>query len=98
MGEVRSPDGRTWTVRVERLILPRFRESRYDPSDEDHLVLLSYLAAPIFWFVLPLLLAIVQLPVAVVRAVFSSRRDVVASCSWPGELQLRFRTDAAHAR
>ena len=57
--------------------------------------MLSYLVAPIFWFVLPLLLAIVQLPLAMARAVFSSRRDVVASCSWPGELELRFRTDAA---
>jgi hypothetical protein len=48
--------------------------------------------APLFWFILPLFRAIVLLPIAAVRAVFSSTRWIEAVCRDPGEIKIVWKT------
>jgi hypothetical protein len=77
---VRSPDGRVWTVTVRRFRPPRFRQSDYEPDADDMLVFLvfAYAWAVVVWFVLPVLRALIELPVQFVRALFSARRWIEA--------------------
>ena len=97
---VRSPDGRTWEIGVGRFRPPRFRQSDYEPDAQDVLVVLEYAWAIVVWFVVPLLRALVELPVAFVRGLFSTRRwiearsdDLVAiTILWSAD-----RDDAEHA-
>jgi hypothetical protein len=48
--------------------------------------------APLFWFIFPLLRAIVLLPIAAARAVFSPTRWIEAVCRDPGEIKMLWRT------
>ena len=76
---VRSPDGRVWTISVSRFRAPKLRQSDYEPLADDNLVLaFEYLYAVVVWFVIPVAIAIVELPVTLVRSLFSSRRWVEA--------------------
>jgi hypothetical protein len=76
---VRSVDGRTWTIDAGRFRPPRWRESDYEPQADDLFFgIFEYAFAIVVWFVVPLLIAIVELPVAVVRSLVSSRRWVRA--------------------
>jgi hypothetical protein len=75
---VRSPDGRTWKVDVGRFRPPRFRQSDYEPEATDALVVLEYAWAIVVWFVVPLLRALVELPIAFVSGLFSERRWIEA--------------------
>lgn len=76
---VRSPDGREWRVTVRRIGWPQWRKSGYDPElEEPGFIVLGYLAAPFFWFVIPLVLVIAETPVALVRAIRSHRRWIDA--------------------
>ena len=78
-GSVRSVDGRTWTVSAGRFRPPRWRKSDYEPEASDlFFAIFEYLFAIVVWFVVPLLIAIVELPVALVRSLFSSRRWIRA--------------------
>jgi hypothetical protein len=90
---VRSSDGREWTVRVRRVRLPSWRHSSYEPE----LSVAEFVVAPIFWFVVPLLSAIVELPIALVRPLFSRVRWVEAECRWPSEIRIVWRTSRAQA-
>ncbi len=75
---VRSPDGRTWKIGVGRFRPPRFRQSDYEPEATDALVVLEYAWAIVVWFIVPLLRALVELPIAFVRGLFSKRRWIEA--------------------
>jgi hypothetical protein len=77
---VRSPDGRNWHVRVSRFRPPRFRQSDYEPGADDMLVVLvfEYAWALVVWFAVPVLRALIELPVQFVRALFSTRRWIEA--------------------
>jgi hypothetical protein len=76
---VRSPDGRIWQVSVGRFRPPRFRQSDYEPdADEPLLAVVEYAWAIVVWFVVPVLRALVELPVQFARAIFSSRRWIEA--------------------
>jgi hypothetical protein len=77
---VRSIDGRIWTIRAGRFRPPRWRHSDYEPDADDlFIAVFEYLYAIVAWFVIPLLIAIVELPVACARSLFSSRRWIDAS-------------------
>jgi hypothetical protein len=77
---VRSPDGRMWTISVSRFRAPKLRRSDFEPSqDADWFFLvLEYAYGILVWFVIPILIAIVELPVVFVRSLFSSRRWIEA--------------------
>ena len=75
---VRSPDGRNWDVHVARFRPPRFRQSDYEPEAHDLLVVLEYAWAIVVWFVVPVLRALVELPVAFAQGLFSTRRWIEA--------------------
>jgi hypothetical protein len=69
-----------WAVTVSRFRAPKWRESDYEPDhDADWLLLiLEHAYAIVVWFVVPTLVAIVELPVALARSLFSSRRWIEA--------------------
>ena len=97
-GTVTSPDGREWTITVHRIRWPHWRDSRYEPDDTTiSLYLLGLLAAPIFWFVIPLVVLVLEAPVAMVRGLGSDRRWIEARCIWPAEIVMRWETTQAHA-
>jgi hypothetical protein len=75
---VRSPDGRTWEIGIGRFRPPRFRQSDYEPEADDIVVVLEYAWAIVVWFIVPLARALVELPVAFVRGLFSKRRWIEA--------------------
>ena len=77
---VRSPDGRVWTITVSRFRAPKWRESDSQPHDDADwfLLILEWAYAIVVWFVVPFLVALVELPVAAVRSLFSSRRWIEA--------------------
>ena len=77
---VRSPDGRVWTITVSRFRAPKWRESDYepDPDSDWFFLILEYAYAIVVWFVVPVLVALVELPVAFARSLFSSRRWIEA--------------------
>jgi hypothetical protein len=81
---VRSPDGRVWTISVSRFRAPKLRQSDYEPhQDADWfldwvLVILEYAYAIVVWYVVPVLVALVELPIVFVRSLFSSRRWIEA--------------------
>ncbi len=93
----KSPDGREWHVSVSRIRLPSWHHSRYDPWEDD---LFGFIiGAPLFWFVLPLLWVLVQLPALLVWSTMSRVRWVYANSRWPAELTLIWKTTRhdAHA-
>jgi hypothetical protein len=80
---VRSPDGRVWTISASRFRAPKWRDSHYDPHVDDgtfdwFLVPFTWAWAVIVWFVVPALIALVALPVALLRSLFTSRRWIEA--------------------
>jgi hypothetical protein len=99
---VTSPDGREWTVSVRRVRLPKWAHSEYDPADDaaGDLVfgLFAYIVlAPLFWFVVPLARALIELPVALARPLVSSTRWVEAECGWPSAIRIVWRTSRRRA-
>jgi hypothetical protein len=92
---VKSPDGLEWSVRVSRVRFPGWPNSKYEPADDGPI---GYLVgAPLFWLVLPFLWVVVQLPVVVLRPLFSPIRWVEAESSWPSELKLIWKTRRGEA-
>lgn len=89
---VKSRDGREWTITINRLRLPRWRHSNYDPGDDTYGfldALFFYLVvAPVMWFVVPLLFLLVEFVIAVARAVFSETRWIYAVCTFPNEITI----------
>jgi hypothetical protein len=77
---VRSPDGRVWTITVSRFRAPKLRQSDFEPHDDGDWfwIVLDHAYGIVVWFVVPVLIAIAELPVAFVRGVFSSRRWIEA--------------------
>jgi hypothetical protein len=94
---VKSPDGREWTVYVARVRLPAWHHSRYDPWVENDGIVGYVVLGPLFWFVLPLVWLLVQLPIAVLRPVFSTTRWIEAVSPWPSEMKIIWRTTKADA-
>ena len=99
---VQSPDGREWEVRVTRLRLPSWHHSQYEPEDDARDLLsgaFAYLVlAPLLWFVLPLLRAIVLFSVALARSLFSSTRWIEAVCTDPAEIKMVWQTSRGAAQ
>jgi hypothetical protein len=79
---VRSPDGRDWEVSIQRVRLPSWRHSDYEPDSDDLLLGLAetIIVAPLLWFVIPLFRLLAELPVAIGRSFFSTTRWVEARC------------------
>jgi hypothetical protein len=96
---VTSPDGRDWEVDVQRLRLPSWRHSDYEPGSDDAFFGLveTIVVAPVLWFVVPLFRLLAELPVAVGRSFFSSTRWVEARCGTPGEICIVWRTSRRRA-
>jgi hypothetical protein len=99
---VTSPDGREWSVSVRRVRLPTWRHSEYDPADDADAdfvwALFAYVVlAPLLWFVLPLVRALVELPFSLARPLVSSARWVEAECRWPAEIRIVWRTSRPRA-
>jgi hypothetical protein len=95
-----SPDGREWEVSISRVRLPTWHHSKYEPEEQHLLLVMAFeylVLAPLFWFVLPLIRAIVLLPVAAVRSVFSSTRWIEAVCRNPAEIKILWKTQKATA-
>ena len=89
-----SPDGREWEVHVRRFRMPPWRDDLYEGEEEDHLVAIAwnFVAGLLFWFLVPLAIAIVEVPAAFVRSLFSEARWVEARCADPSELTILWRT------
>jgi hypothetical protein len=96
-----SPDGREWTVSVQRMRLPDWHHSNYDPWEDAHDFLSGAFAflvlAPLFWLILPLVRGVVLLPIAFVRSLFSGTRWIEAVCRDPGEIRIVWRTSRDEA-
>lgn len=94
-----SPDGRKWEVHVRRFRMPPWRDDLYDGEEEDHLLAIAWnvVAGLIFWFLVPLAIAVVEFPSAVARSLFSDTRWVEARCADPSELTILWRTVRARA-
>jgi hypothetical protein len=87
-------------VSVSRIRLPSWHHSTYEPDEDAYFVVMAveYLVlAPLLWFVFPLIRAVVLLPIAVVRSVFSSTRWIEAVCRDPGEIKILWRSHRASA-
>jgi hypothetical protein len=101
---VKAPDGRTWEVRAFRVRLPPWRtvDVSTDEDDSDLFSIVIFLvAAPFSLLLIPLAAALVELPVAVVRGLFSSTAWVEAASHYPREERVLWRTsrtDAAAVR
>ena len=97
----RSPDGRTWDVTVDRIHLPQFAASQFEPSDHASDVLsglIAYLVlAPFFWFIVPLLRAVASLPFALARPLFLTTRWVEAESRGHGPVVITWETTREHA-
>jgi hypothetical protein len=75
--------------------LPSWHHSTYEPDEDAYFVVMAFeylVLAPLLWFVFPLIRALVLLPIAVVRSVFSSTRWIEAVCRDPGEIKILWRT------
>jgi hypothetical protein len=96
---VRSPDGRDWELDVQRVRLPSWRHSDYEPDSEDVFFGLveTIVFAPVLWFVVPLFRLLAELPVAVGRSFFSSTLWVEARCQTPGDICIVWRTSRPRA-
>jgi hypothetical protein len=90
-----SPDGRKWEVSVHRVRLPGWHHSRFEPNEDADLLVLAFeylVLAPLFWFVFPLVRAVVLIPIALARTLVSSTRRVEAVCLDPAEIRILWRT------
>jgi hypothetical protein len=95
-----TPDGRTWDVSISRVRLPSWHHSDFEPGENGDLLVLAFaylVLAPLFWFVLPLVRAIVLVPLALIRSLFSSTRWIEAVCRDPAEIRIIWRTDRTTA-
>ena len=96
---MRSPDGREWEVRVRRLRPPPWRQQDWG-SDGDRDVpsgVISFGAAIVGGLIVPLLIALVEFPVALVRSAVSKDRWIEARCDWPAEIRIVWQTSRDHA-
>jgi hypothetical protein len=96
---VRSPDGRDWQVTVQRVRLPSWRHSDYEPESDDLLFGLveTLVVAPVLWFVVPVLRMLAELPLATGRSFLTSTRWVEARCQTPGQVRIVWRTSRRRA-
>lgn len=91
---VQSPDGREWEVRHHRLLLPPWRPIPYGVGADS---VFTMVIIGVFWtmaahVILPCICFLVELPVALVRSAFSSRRRVSAVCWWPRQIKIVWET------
>jgi hypothetical protein len=84
---IESADGRTWTVTIRRTSV---RWRHFDDGDE-------MVLWPITSVVLPMVVGVLELSAALVRAPFSRTRWVHARCAWPSELELVWETSRDRA-
>lgn len=81
---------------VSQFRFPSWHHCTYEPNDSTgNLVVLAVeylMLAPLFWFIFPLIRAIVSLPLALVRSVLSSTRWIEAVCQEPAEIRIVWRT------
>ena len=101
MQRVTGPDGREWGVRAYRVGLPPLRDFGGDSPDPmgggpDSLVLAA--AWALIEFALALLVALVELPLAIVRGLLGRTRWVEAACFWPSETRVTWRTERGRER
>jgi hypothetical protein len=96
---VKSADGRDWEVGIQRVRLPTWRHSDYEPDSDEFLIGLfdAVVVAPVLWFVVPLFRLLAEMPVAVGRSFFSTTRWVEAKCQPPGEICIVWRTSRQRA-
>jgi hypothetical protein len=96
---VRSPDGRDWEVSIQRVRLPSWRHSDYEPDSDDLLLGLAetIIVAPLLWFVIPLFRLLAELPAAIGRSFFSTAHWVEARCQTPGHVSIVWRASRQRA-
>jgi hypothetical protein len=88
-------------VRSYLVRLPAWREAGRDVGDdEDDLVwlVISFLEWLVLGLLIPLVLVVVETPVAVVRGLFGRTGWVDAVCRWPAEIRITWRTTRAARR
>jgi hypothetical protein len=100
--QVTSPDGLEWAVSTHRIKWPGWRHSQYEPGndagDDVFGAVIAYLiVAPVMWFVVPFFVVLGEVPVALVRAVFSSDRWIEARASYPSSVRIQWRASKADA-
>jgi hypothetical protein len=101
---VSAPDGLEWDVRLYRVRLPPWRqvdlfgESPADGGQGDVLWLaLDLVAMPLTLVLIPLLITLVELPVAVMRGLFSDTAWVEAISGYPTATRYLWQTTRADA-
>lgn len=97
----RNPDGREWEVRVLRVRRPLVRASFSASEAESGIGWGGAEAAAeglVFGVLLPLLVAVVDVPARWLLSFASSGRWVEAVCWWPNEIRVSWETTRAEAR
>lgn len=95
-----APDGRTWHVRAFRVRLPPWRQVdiAMGNGDTDLFAVAVFLVTmPFTMLLIPLAAALVELPGAVAKAMFSSDAWVEAASYNPREERMLWRTSRADA-
>jgi hypothetical protein len=84
-------------VRSYLVRLPPWRDSGGDPPEEDDVlwVVLGFLETLVRGLLVPLVVAVVETPVAVARGLFGRTGWVDALCRWPAEIRITWRTTRA---
>jgi hypothetical protein len=97
-----APDGEMWEVRAFRVRLPAWRQIDVwadSVSGGGGLLemALALVALPFTMVLIPLAIALVELPRSLARAAFSDTAWVEAACHYPGEERYLWRTTRADA-
>jgi hypothetical protein len=87
-------------VRSYLVRLPPWRDFAGDVDDEDDVVwmVLGFLDLLVRGLLVPLVIAVVETPVAVARGLFGRTGWVDALCRWPAEIRITWRTSRAARR
>jgi hypothetical protein len=91
--QVRSPDGREWLVRVRRIQMPRWHDSNFEPS----VIPVTWIMAPVHWFVFPLIRLIGELAFRSCRSLLSSARWLEAIPISGDGAKMMYRTSRDYA-
>jgi hypothetical protein len=80
--------------------MPRWRESQGAGWEEDDAIamVMSFLEWLVLGLLVPLVLVVLETPVAVVRGLFGRTGWVEAVCRWPAEVRITWRTTRSERR
>jgi hypothetical protein len=102
--EVFGADGSAWRVRVYRFRAPRWRQFGGSVSEDPAVtifwpvdIVLGVISAVVMGLIVPLLVIVVEMPIAAVRALFSDTRWIEATREGQPPDRMTWQTDAANA-